>query len=570
MGKKSIGNPSHKQKMTSEKGVTWFLGIAVNEYDGDFSPLNNAVKDMDEISYILRDDFGVEQFIYLRNKEVTPDNVTLKLSDLQKEIGKDDSLIIYYSGHGAIDAQGKGYWVPYDARRDQHGIYIRNSVILEDLANFNAKHILLICDACFGGSILQAKGADFHVDFERIFAHKSRWAICSGRKDEVVFDGNPGENSPFATAIKRVLATIHNRINIAAFANMLRSTTAQVYRETYPTVQTPPIPYYGGLNINGHEQGEYIFIRRNEEEVFWAEILKRNTLDAYMEYLTNFRNGRHNQEADEAILNLTATDLGSDYTRQDFEVLDFLIANPQILNNNERIKERLRKIADKLRTGSEPIATPAGIRRPELIPELVEVKGASNVISLISDDFFIGKYPVTLKEYKVFAQNTGRALVGNEGEDLDHPVVNISWKDAVSYCEWLSVQTNKKFRLPFESEWELAAMGGDKSSGFPFAGSRILDEVGWFKDNSDFRTHPVGQKTPNELGLFDMCGNVWEMCRPDLMPYSQLLTTGEEVKITLCGGSWLRPAEHCRISYKEKESTDFQGDDVGFRIVMED
>ncbi|MDO5760760.1 MAG: SUMF1/EgtB/PvdO family nonheme iron enzyme [Bacteroidota bacterium] len=122
--------------------------------------------------------------------------------------------------------------------------------------------------------------------------------------------------------------------------------------------------------------------------------------------------------------------------------------------------------------------------------------------------FEIGKYEVTVKEYREFCTETKRTMptAPSYGWQDDMPIVNISWQEAFDYAKW------KGCRLPSEAEWEYAARGGNKSKGYKYSGSNDYDEVGWCYENSDKRLHPVGQKQPNELGIYDMSGNAWEWC----------------------------------------------------------
>jgi formylglycine-generating enzyme required for sulfatase activity len=149
------------------------------------------------------------------------------------------------------------------------------------------------------------------------------------------------------------------------------------------------------------------------------------------------------------------------------------------------------------------------------------------------DDFYMGKYEVTVGEFKEFINATGYNTEAERGDgcyywtglewakdssknwrspgflqDDSHPVCCITWNDAVAYTEWLSEKRGSKYRLPTEAEWEYAARSGGKRE--KYSGGDNLDSIGWYKDNSGSKTHPSGQKKPNGLGLYDMTGNVWE------------------------------------------------------------
>ena len=166
-----------------------------------------------------------------------------------------------------------------------------------------------------------------------------------------------------------------------------------------------------------------------------------------------------------------------------------------------------------------------------------KTEGEKRVHKVTIPDFYISPYTVTNAQYAVFLNDYGsdRMLNGEyEGKKMvyehnwgmnkrgkdwyaatgfeQHPIINVTWYGAVEYCNWLSQKTEQSYRLPSESEWEFAARGGNKSLGFQYAGSHKLKEVGWFKLNSFFETKPVGLKLPNELGLYDMSGNIWEWC----------------------------------------------------------
>jgi sulfatase modifying factor 1 len=122
--------------------------------------------------------------------------------------------------------------------------------------------------------------------------------------------------------------------------------------------------------------------------------------------------------------------------------------------------------------------------------------------------FEISKYEVTVKDYRTYCEATNKAMPLEPawGWQDDNPIVNITWQDAMDYALWMNCS------LPTEAQWEYAARGGNKSKGYTYSGSNNYDEVGWSYENSNKTSHPIGQKKPNELGIYDMSGNAWEWC----------------------------------------------------------
>jgi sulfatase modifying factor 1 len=160
-----------------------------------------------------------------------------------------------------------------------------------------------------------------------------------------------------------------------------------------------------------------------------------------------------------------------------------------------------------------------------------------------------------------------------EDEKKKFPVINVSYNDAQEYCRWLSDKTGKHYRLPTEAEWEYAARGGNKSRGYRYAGSDTIAKVAWYALNSGGTTHPVGLKQPNELGLYDMTGNVWEWCNdwfgrdfkttPVQNPQGPLSGTSR----ALHGASWRNADDYSRPSVSVGDAPDYRGNFIGFRLV---
>jgi formylglycine-generating enzyme required for sulfatase activity len=187
-------------------------------------------------------------------------------------------------------------------------------------------------------------------------------------------------------------------------------------------------------------------------------------------------------------------------------------------------------------------------------------------------DFNINKYEVTQREWKAI-MNVNPSY--NKNCDLC-PVENVSWQDVQIFITKLNQLTGKKFRLPTEAEWEFSASGGNKSRGHRYAGiSNRLDLVAWYDGNSINTTHSVGEKRANELGLYDMNGNVWEWCNDwyGLDYYNNSKKTdpkgpdsGSEKIIR--GGSFNYDITYCRLSHRNKHVPENKNKNIGFRLVF--
>ena len=284
---------------------------------------------------------------------------------------------------------------------------------------------------------------------------------------------------------------------------------------------------------------------------------------------------------------------------------------------------------------------PSSVEIEHFVPELVLVKAGSfqmgdeigdlwpetkpaHIVTL-TYDFMIGKYEINFEEYDDYSQSTGSREAYDQGWGKGKmPVINVDWREAIRYCNWLSERQGLKpaynrdgalldkkgnvttditkvqgYRLPTEAEWEYAASGGHEASPllprFLYAGSDDVDEVAWYSGNSgeyifdyslgymDYTSHgiahikgmspqPVGQKKPNELGLYDMSGNVWEWCHDWYGEYSNENKTNPigassgHVRV-MRGGSWIFGPNDCRIGNRFYRSAHDRIPRLGFRVA---
>ncbi len=264
------------------------------------------------------------------------------------------------------------------------------------------------------------------------------------------------------------------------------------------------------------------------------------------------------------------------------EGFDRILDDPDTAARRRRKNERLRREAEAAEHERQKVelarkkqeAVERKKRRKEaaaqeksLQPEMVLIRGGSFKLggthSVTVPDFAIGKYPVTQKLWQ--------AIMGNL------PVEQVSWDDVQKFLQKLNARfPGNNYRLPSEAEWEYAARGGAGSKGYTYAGSNDLDKVGWYSENSGNKTQPVGQKAPNELGLYDLSGNVWEWCEDDWhdnlngVPKDGSAWTDQPKRGSsrvYRGGSWNYGAGHCRVSTRNIWIPVNRFHDLGFRLA---
>ncbi len=278
----------------------------------------------------------------------------------------------------------------------------------------------------------------------------------------------------------------------------------------------------------------------------------------------------------------------------------------------EKISRRIDQIRDDPKFQSRRKDAAAWREDPEAItqhkvlqPEMVFIRGGTFLMgseegnadekpmhSVTVGDFYMGKYPVTVAEFKRFiddtAYKTDAERAGNKrnwrhnaqgkrrlkGED-NHPVIYVSWNDADAYCEWLSRKTGLKYRLPTEAEWEYAA-GNGTINRTKWAGT---SDEGRLREYARYRgdgigTVPVGSLRPNALGLYDMSGNVWEWCSdwydkdyyknsPSVNPTGPPSGFSRVIR----GGSWSSYPRDCRVAVRFDGAPGYHGGSTGFRVV---
>ncbi|MDR0815137.1 MAG: formylglycine-generating enzyme family protein [Bacteroidales bacterium] len=240
----------------------------------------------------------------------------------------------------------------------------------------------------------------------------------------------------------------------------------------------------------------------------------------------------------------------------------------------------------KLAACGQSTPTSSVIPRKSYEPEMVYVQGGTFTMGCTSEQgndcygdenpahqvtlnsYYIGKYEVTQAQWKdVIGSNPSNF----KGDNL--PVEQVSWEDVQDFIARLNSLTGKNYRLPTEAEWEYAARGGSQSRNTKYSGAYSVDNAAWYSSNSDSKTHPVGTKQANELGIYDMSGNVWEWCSDWYGNYSSASQTNPRGGATsgsnrvFRGGSWNSDAQYVRVPYRSNTAPDPRSYNLGFRLA---
>ncbi len=317
---------------------------------------------------------------------------------------------------------------------------------------------------------------------------------------------------------------------------------------------------------------------------------------------------------------LTFTKYGYSIVNQTFTIDKIKqLATVSLVPNATKPSETPKKdtpIAKPPIVNTPSVLTPKdSVNAPILVPVMVAIKGGTfqmgsddkidNIVQPLHNvtlsDFFIGKHEVTNAQFCQFLndkgnqtedeikwvdlersvknetcriQTQGKGFIVEKGYE-NYPIIWVNHYGATAYAQWLGNKTGKKYRLPTEAEWEYAARGGIKSKGFTYSGSNTVSDVAWYDQNSDMQVHPVGGKQTNELGLYDMSGNLFEWCSDwyEQKYYKKSAAQnpkGAELGYSRVfrGGSFVNNAWECRVVDRYNEPPTRHSENVGFRVAM--
>lgn len=253
-----------------EEAEQHLLVIGVDAYE-HWPVLNNAVNDANSVKDILSEKYGFkdENITFITNEKATRSNIYSTLRSLISNIGSQDNLIIYYTGHGYFDELlNEGYWIPVDANLNNTGTYFSNSDLVKILKNIDSHHTFLVADACFSGALFQSSTRGYA---ENVETQKSRWALTSGRLEEVS-DGT-GKNSPFTSSFVDFLnQNDKDKLTASELIQHVKIEVSEISNQT---------PIGSPLKGIGDEGGEFVFYKKEQQRItpdsIQADTLLSNT-----------------------------------------------------------------------------------------------------------------------------------------------------------------------------------------------------------------------------------------------------------------------------------------------------
>ncbi|MDF0676652.1 MAG: SUMF1/EgtB/PvdO family nonheme iron enzyme [Nitrospira sp.] len=509
------------------QGKNWAVVIGINDYQ-NVKPLQYAIKDAMAVGDLLaQQGFAVTRLV--SPTATTRQSIERVLgTQLPKQLGADDRVLIFFSGHGKDEqfgaGQRHGYLLPIEANpQDLSSTAISMSRVQEWANAWPAKHVLFIVDSCYSGIIgLNTKGIDpegsnpmTEMYLKQITKEPSRQLIVAGQANQEALEIAKWEQSLLTHFLLEGLSkgtADGNADGIILTSELYQFLAERVIKEAVLNGSLQH-PQHWSLSA---DKGEFVFILPGQG-------------------------------------------------RQAKPVQPVRIPTPSFSAVPSPAMVRIAPGSFMRR--AESVLTLKGWSPP----------GPWHKVH-ITQPFAIARYETTFDEYDRFARATGRPLPDDENLGRgSRPVVTVSWNDAQAYAQWLSQQTGKRYRLPTEAEWEYAARSGGQDQ--TWAGTSEESQLKKYAVYEANKTEPVGSKQPNGLGLYDMSGNVWEWVE-DCQHWDYegapsdgsawLATNGGDCnRRAIRGGAWDNIPVGLRTSSRNWSLTDYRFNFLGFRLVQD-
>jgi formylglycine-generating enzyme required for sulfatase activity len=510
------------------RGKNYAFLVACQDYKAkDFKPLKFSRNDILRFSEALSaSGFAKEDIVVLHEKQQDPDllpearKIRQQLKLLLAGLRSEDTLIVAFAGHGVQDRKDRrSYFCPRDVDLKDRTTLVALDEVYQELRDCRAKRKLLLVDACRKETLSEI-GRRAVVDLESVTRPQTE-SVPEGIV--ALFSCGPGQESYEPPELEHGIF-FHHVLKAWNGAEEAVNKKGQLTLGGFTGYVQEETKRYARLNLKAIQVPQV----KNEFSDVW--VLRDNT------------------SASEAITNT--------------------------------IGMKLRLIpAGKFRMGSPKDEDGRGVNEQQHDVE-------------ITKSFYMGVYAVTRGQFRLFVQDEryhGGKKYQTEAEKAgstytwqnpgfaqtdDHPVGNVSWKEAVAFCGWLSQKEGKKYRLPTEAEWEYGCRAGTTTRFYFGDDVAQLKDYAWYRKNSDNRTHPVGEKKANAWNLYDIHGNVWQWCQdyyaenyykdsPRQDPQGPDAGAFRVVR----GGSFDSEPRDCRSANRIWSVPAYRLNDLGFRVV---
>lgn len=533
------------------------------------APLRNPENDANDLTRTLRDlNFKVFAYTNISNREMVN-----AIREFGGKLNTNTVALFYYSGHG-VQVRGKNYLIPINANIEKEQDVEFEAVdaqrVIAEMENARSRMNIVILDACRDNPLARSMRGGSR-GLATIDAPVGTYIAFSTAPGTVASDGE-GRNGLYTQQLIMHLNTPGLRIE-----DVFKRVRAEVTTKS----KGAQIPWE-----NSSITGDFYFSGGISTVV--TDASKRKTQKQSDKFSLDDidREGEARRAEEKRIENEKKQKLQD--MKDAFEKVQVVRKDPAIIYetkvaaksrfleffaNDSTNAEEYGRMRDLLSFGLNFLFVQGGTFR--MGSEKAEDEMPVHWVTL--SDFSISSTEATFDDYDKFCAATNRTKPSDNGWGRGkRPVINVSWNDAQAFCKWASEVMGMNVRLPTECEWEYAARGGSKARGYTYGGSDSLDDVGWSMSNSGNRTQEVARKRPNELGIYDMSGSLWEWCS-DLYQknfYAQSTSLNphgpaDGQNRVLRGGSWVNRPSYSRVTARNSALPDSKNEYFGFRVVLE-
>jgi formylglycine-generating enzyme required for sulfatase activity len=604
-----------KKIMESESKIALVIGNS--EYNGKFyERLPNPKNDVKEISKKLKK-LG---FKVIEGYDVSGYKLSTLLKRFYYHLSKaeDGVGLFYFAGHG-IEVNGENYLLPTDLsvdKLDEIPIFSTElSPILRSMNGTGKRLNIAIVDACRENPFVDQPNRGAKIGGLAPIQASGTFVVYSAESGKLASDGR-GKLSPFAKALSKHIETPQTieRLFKKVRSEVYSTTKEEQLPTTYSSIQGD---FYFKLpeeskrgESQDHSSSQKLTVQGKKHRIYVSttpENARVRILNIKPKYFDGI-----DLKTDKALVEVTKSGYKK-YLKWHRNLKDEAVISVELQPNSEQSEEpkdpslhsgfRVERSQNLFPTYNKDMGS-------YILPAMVEIKRGSFMMGSnsgdsdekplhrvdIDYDFYIGKYEVTVEEFRKFIDNTSYRTDAEKGDGCyvyngnwekksdanwknpyfsqndSSPVTCISWNDAKAYTEWLSKKSGKKFSLPSEAEWEYMARAGTDTK-YSFGDSKSsLGDYAWYSKNSGGKTHPVGEKKPNPWSIYDVHGNVWEWCEDWYIDsYSSTPTDGSSYDVkksykALRGGSWYDNPINTRSANRNGGFPSYSVNVFGFRL----